>query len=202
MINISQLDFAYPGKDKLFTGLSLHLKANESILLKGENGCGKSTLLKLIIGILKPEKGTISISGKTIDKLNSTIFSSVFYQAQETEENLIGISPAQDWSIWQLAINNLPNFESEDKLFTELSTGEKKQASQRILPYLLDRFWLIDEPFSGLDSAAVNALNLLLHKKKASQTGLLLITHEDNMGEDFFDRIIELRNGQIIEIKP
>ena len=203
MIEISNLSFHYPQMPPLFSNLSLHFSAGDSILLKGENGCGKSTLLKLIMGILKAEQGIIKIAGKPFYKLCAEQFHNLYYQSQITSENTLGISPEQDWQIWQFALPDLPtpafgNSEGENhnKLFSELSTGEYKQASQRILPYVLNKFWLLDEPFTSLDANACTALHKLLLNKSKMHTGMLLISHELSGKEDFISRVILLdENG-------
>ncbi|MDY0152080.1 MAG: ATP-binding cassette domain-containing protein [Candidatus Cloacimonas sp.] len=198
MISITNLSFAYPRQALLFSDFNLHLSSGESILLQGENGCGKSTLLKLIMGILLPLKGGINIGGKPAGKLDSSRFEHLFYQSQNTADNLLGISHLQDWQIWQIALPHLDFCpQVNDKLFSELSTGEKKQASQQILPYLMAKFWLLDEPFAGLDANAAAALTALLHKKKEQRPGMLIISHELNNEDGLFDRVMHLDKGQI-----
>ena len=64
MIQIENLHFSHPDRSELYGGLNLKLEQGDNILLKGNNGCGKSTLLKLIVGLLRPQLGTITIAGK------------------------------------------------------------------------------------------------------------------------------------------
>lgn len=201
MIRIDSLSFAYPGHKPLFSMLNLHLNANDCVLLQGENASGKSSLLKLIMGILSAQQGSVQISGKPVRKLDSSLFAHILYHSQKTDENLLGISPQQDWQFWQLAVPSLPALgQVEDKLFSELSSGEKKQHSQRILPFQRDKYWILDEPFAALDSSAAKLLGMELLAKKQLGTGMLVVTHEGNYPPDLFDRVICLAKGQLQEL--
>lgn len=194
MIKLDKLQFAYPGREALFCNFSLHIARGENILLMGENGCGKSTLLKLIMGILIPQAGSIGISGKAISRLQAEMFTDVYYHSQSTAENLLGISPEQDWDIWRIYMPDLPPLQ-ENTLFTELSTGQQKQHSQRILPYLMDKFWLLDEPLASLDSDAQGDMCKLLERKMLSNPGMLLIAHELKHEMLPFTRVLTLKAG-------
>ena len=70
MINVDNISFAYAGqKTKVFDNFSLQLEANNIYGLLGKNGTGKSTLLYLISGLLRPQKGTVTVDGmKSIDR--------------------------------------------------------------------------------------------------------------------------------------
>ncbi|MCL2188938.1 MAG: ABC transporter ATP-binding protein/permease [Defluviitaleaceae bacterium] len=71
------LTFSYPKADKVAVdGVSLHIKQGETIALVGENGSGKTTLVKLLMGLYKPETGSVSIGGcDTADTQESALFS-------------------------------------------------------------------------------------------------------------------------------
>ncbi|MDD2230303.1 MAG: ATP-binding cassette domain-containing protein [Candidatus Cloacimonetes bacterium] len=200
MIRLEQLSFCYENKPPLFTELNLHIKPNQNVLLSGENGCGKSTLLKLIMGILSPQSGSVFLAEKPVQKLHAGLFQHIFYQSQNTVDNLLGISQQQDWQLWQIAIPALPDYpDNSDKLFSERSTGEQKQDAQRILPYLSSKFWVLDEPFASLDSSASERLFQLLSLKMKEQPGMLIVAHELAGCESYFDKVLELKNGNIIE---
>ncbi len=200
MLRFDNLSFGYEGRARLFRNLSLHIGEHENVLLKGENGCGKSTLLKLIMGILKPIAGEILIAGKPLPQQLSGLFAHLFYQSQNTADNLLGISQKQDWQMWQLALPGLGD-NPTDMLFSERSTGEQKQDAQRILPYLRDKFWLLDEPFASLDSSASDRLFMLISQKMKEQPGMLVVAHDFRERENSFDRILLLESGVLSEIR-
>jgi len=200
MIEINDLAFAYEGREELFQGLSLHLDASDCVILQGENGSGKSTLLKLIVGILKPSGGRISVAGKPMTELSAGNFKHLCYHSQNTAENILGMTPRDDWDIWRMALPELPEREfANAQAFSAMSAGQQKQHAQLILPYLEDRFWLLDEPFAALDQAATQALYTRLAEHHARGGGMLLIAHELKPAAEICNRVLELKQGRLVE---
>lgn len=200
MIQIENLHFAHPGRSELYGGLNFKLRKEENILLQGSNGCGKSTLLKLIVGLLRPHQGTITVAGKPVNGISSALFRSILYQGQNTADNLLGINSRHDWEIWQLSVPALPGLPAEDTLlFSEMSAGMQKQCSQRILPYMMDKYWILDEPFTSLDASAARELATLLLQKSKNHPGMLIVSHEQSFTEGVFNRILKLQQGRICE---
>ena len=66
-LNIKNLSFRYDSKSVVFKNLSLSLEEGEYVSIIGHNGSGKSTLAKLIIGLIEPQTGIISIFGEELD---------------------------------------------------------------------------------------------------------------------------------------
>ena len=66
-LNIKDLSFRYDSKSVVFKNLSLSLEEGEYVSIIGHNGSGKSTLAKLIIGLIEPQTGIISIFGEELD---------------------------------------------------------------------------------------------------------------------------------------
>jgi len=202
LYNIEELSFAYPNAEFLFKDLSLQINSNENILLKGKNGAGKSTFLKLLTGLLKPGKGEISLKGKQLQGLDSKNFAHFYYQSQIAKENLLGISVKQNWLFWQLAIPELKDLPiKEDPLFTELSAGQQKMVSQQILPYMLSKFWILDEPFASLDENAGKQLLNLLQYKSRNYPGMLIVSHSLEAHRELFDRVLSFQNQTLQEEK-
>jgi ABC-type Mn2+/Zn2+ transport system ATPase subunit len=127
--------------------------------------------------------------------LDTKNFEYIYYQSQITKENLLGISVAQNWLFWQLAIKQLPDLPlKDDPLFTELSAGQQKMVSQQILPQLLSKFWILDEPFASLDKDAGTKLLQLLQYKSKKHPGMLIVSHSLEEHNDMFDRVLTIRN--------
>ncbi len=69
-IKVEDVDFSYPGSsDPVLRGLSLEIRAGETVALVGENGCGKTTLVKLIARLYSPNRGRITLDGRDIEEL-------------------------------------------------------------------------------------------------------------------------------------
>ena len=82
MIYISNLDFAYK-KTKLFTNLSLELKAGNIYGLLGKNGAGKTSLLKIISGLLFPDMGTVEVNSFIPQHRNPEFLQDIFFLPEE-----------------------------------------------------------------------------------------------------------------------
>ena len=203
LFQTNDLHFAYPRSRELFSGFNLRIDSTDNILLRGENGSGKSTLLKLLSGLLRPISGEVLIAGKPHKGLTAANFKHFYYQGQATSDSLLGISPEQNWSMWKLALPALPDYpHSFDPLFSELSSGQQKQAAQSILPYLIDKFWILDEPFNALDETASRELLTLLEHKIKYHPGLLLVAHTGYADQLPFDRILKLQAGGLQPCNP
>jgi cobalt/nickel transport system ATP-binding protein len=63
LIELTDLHFSYPGQNPVLKGASLSLQAGDRLTISGHNGAGKSTLLRMVVGLLKPERGTIKAFG-------------------------------------------------------------------------------------------------------------------------------------------
>lgn len=198
LFRLSGVIFGYDKSNPIFNNLSLCIHPDTNILLKGDNGSGKSTLLKLLIGLLTPSSGSVQIAGKTLNGLTAESFRHVVYQGQTISENLLGISPSQNWKLWKLSLPSLPNYPYQlDPIFADLSTGQAKQAGQSILPFVGDRFWLLDEPLANLDESAKNQFVDLLRTKAERNPGMLIVAHEDLASLLPFNQIWTLNSGDI-----
>jgi len=202
LYNIEELSFAYPKAEFIVKDLFLTIRSTDNILLQGKNGAGKSTFLQLLTGIQKPAKGKISVLGKSLQGLDSKNFAYFYYQSQITRENLLGISIKQNWLFWQIGIPQLTNLPlQEDPLFTELSAGQQKMVSQQILPYLLSKFWILDEPFASLDENAGKQLLQLLQYKSKNYPGMLIVSHSLEEHREIFNRVLSCKNQTLHEEK-
>lgn len=148
-IEVSDLSFAYPGGEKLYSGLSFSISGGERFLVVGENGAGKSTLLKLLTGRLAPDSGSITVSR----------YAETAYYAQELELVDVSVDVLENVrtaDYTDLALRNvLGNFlfpgDSVFKKASVLSPGEKARVA--LCKVLLSKanLLLLDEPTNHLD---------------------------------------------------
>jgi len=223
MLKIKQISKIYKNKNKTFTALdniSFEVKKNELVLLKGASGSGKSTLLSIISGISKPTSGTVFINEQEITKLPDSFASkfrneSIGFIFQKF--NLI-----EDLSVFDnvasiLIPQNLTKSEVEQKvlkslklakighksnvLVKKLSGGEQQRVA--IARALVNEANLIlaDEPTANLDLILTqNFIEILTELKKIGKT-IILATHEEIFFDlEIVDKIIELKNGKVINV--
>jgi len=190
LVSTQDLGFAYQDSTQLFSNLSFTISRHQNILLQGENGSGKSTLLKLMLGLLKPQCGRTAFAGNSQSGFDAGYFRHAYYQPQNTSASLLGLTASQNWLLWKLSLVELPDYPScADHLLSELSAGEQRLVSQGILPYIIDKFWMLDEPFASLDLQASENLKELLAWKARQRPGMIIVAHASDNLEGIFDEI-------------
>ncbi|MCB5245983.1 MAG: ATP-binding cassette domain-containing protein [Candidatus Cloacimonetes bacterium] len=210
LFQIQNITFSYPKQPPLFQDFSLDINQEDKILLTGANGSGKSTLLALLMGIVSPQEGNITLNDTPIPALTPEIYSEVLYSHQNARMDLFGLVPRNDWELWQLAIPekftekslNLADHDLMAKFdtpYAHLSGGELRAFSLLWLPLLQDKFWLLDEPTSGLDAKhKTSFVDLCQNKEKR---GYLIVSYDPVMEDSLFNRILLLEKGKLIQIR-
>ena len=148
-LSLNNIDFNYENQSDLYNNLSFVISPRERFLIVGENGVGKSTLLKLIVGLLKPSRGSIYYGKKT----------EIAYYAQE-QENLdldkTVLENVKDNSLSDKEIRSYLGgflFTNDDvyKKVAVLSPGEKARVCLCKLMIKRANLLLLDEPTNHLD---------------------------------------------------
>lgn len=211
-------DFSFGYNVPLFDGVSLNLKTEEITLLTGENGSGKTTLCRILSGLQKDYQGSLQMNGteiKTISVKQSA--AQMIYLKQEPQSNVVAATPDEDLAIWQskfqtrltenndsLRSNILNELEIQELQFApfwEMSSGQIKRSALCALLLNPEKYWLMDEPFSGLHAEIVEKLISILQKRKASGFGALIVTHETGQFSKIADRILKIEDRAIKEMK-
>ena len=213
-IMVKQLDFTYSGR-KILRGLSLTIAPGEKIALAGSSGSGKSTLVKLLAGLLKPDRGQILVDDQQLRcvKLDD-YYRHIAYIPQESpvfdstlRENLIFDSTLPDADLIRALekVQLLKWFQGlEDGLDTQLgergvrlSGGERQRLALARLWFSDARRIVLDESTSAMDNLTEE---LVMKEVLALADGrnIIAIAHRLNSVRAF-DRIILLRNGEIVK---
>ena len=169
MINVDNISFAYAGqKTKVFDNFSLQLEANNIYGLLGKNGTGKSTLLYLISGLLRPQKGTVTVDGmKSIDR-RPEMLEEVFIVPEEFD------------------------------LLQSLSMGQKKKVFMSFALAAGTRLLLMDEPTNGLDIPSKVQFRRVVANNMTDDRTLIISTHQVHDVESLLDHILILNQQQLL----
>ena len=190
--------------DVSFTVPDGHLTA-----LVGLNGSGKSTTINHIIGLLAPKQGSIVLNGVTLQteafkrQIAYIPEQPVLYDELTLREHLaltISVYQLDEKTAWQRAEELLTTFRLDNKLDwfpTHFSKG-MRQKVMIVMAFITDApFFIIDEPFLGLDVIAVNDLLALIDQRKHAGTSFLLTTHVLTTLADHADEFVYLRDGEV-----
>ncbi|MBS5134607.1 ATP-binding cassette domain-containing protein [Clostridium sp. J1101437_171009_A5] len=196
----------------IFDGLNLDIRKGEKVALIGSNGAGKSTLMKLMVGLLRPQSGTVSlfdepIGAKKAEDLSRQI--SLVYQ--NPEEMFIKDSIRADIS-YAMQVRGLPDWqERTDALLarfrlTELqdrdgrlmSGGQMRRASLAIGVALEPGILLLDEPTANLDIATRREIMGVLEDMKDIIQTAVIATHDMQLVCQWAERIIVLQGGRVV----
>ena len=201
MIKTESLKFSYDGK-KYFDFPDINLDSGENLLIIGNSGIGKTTLLHLLAGILKPESGSINISGTDISKLSDIeldkfrgdnigiVFQKPHFISSLTiNENLKlakYLSPSKTSGDAKKILESLNIKDKYQQKPNQLSEGEKQRASIALALINSPSLILADEPTSSLDDFNCdNVIKLLKTQAKDHNAQLIVITHDARLKKHF-----------------
>jgi energy-coupling factor transport system ATP-binding protein len=179
---VDGLEHRYDGVP-VVQGLSLTLRRGQVTALMGRNGSGKTTLLKLIAGLLRPQRGSVTHDGTAAyvpQDADSLLF------APTVDEELRGqsaevIAPFRTW------LHRYPR---------DLSSGERQQLAIALMGARAELL-LLDEPTRGLDPLVKRALSAYLRTRAAAGASILVATHDVEWVARTADRVLLMADGEI-----
>ncbi|MHA1473146.1 MAG: ABC transporter ATP-binding protein [Promethearchaeota archaeon] len=213
MISVSDLKKNF-GDVKAVNGISFDVNKGEVFGLLGPNGAGKTTTIKLLLGLLEPNQGKISIMGLNPETEEVQIKHRVGYVSEEplifkslTPKDLFNfvasirkLNAEETTERAREYLESLGALEYYDQLVATLSHGNK-QKIQIISSILHDPDLLIlDEPLSGLDAKSVKVVKEIIDIHIENGGAVLFSTHIMEIAEDLCDRIAIMNRGKIVGI--
>ena len=204
------------GKRKILENLTFNLNQGEILGLLGPNGVGKSTIFNIIIGLLKPNYGSIFIEGKNV--INETIFNRTkkykigyvpqyggYFHDLTLRENLKAISEIviENKKLRDEKVNLLiSKFELEalQNIKAEFLSGGQKKRLVISLALLSDpKILLLDEPFAALDIMTIkNLQQIIVDLQMHNNISIILCDHQARDLLTCVDLAIVLSNGKVI----
>jgi phospholipid/cholesterol/gamma-HCH transport system ATP-binding protein len=216
VIEIQKLNKAF-GDNHVLRDYSLDLAKGETIAVLGRSGSGKSVLIKCIIGLMKPDRGSVHVLGKDVSalsqweldqlrvKMGFLFQSNALYDSMSVRDNLLfpmrrhGKEKSEEETnrIIRKALEAVELPDTEDMMPAELSGGMKKRIALARTLILNPEIILYDEPTTGLDPITSKDIsNLIVDIQKKYNTSSLIISHDLNSIKIVADRIAVLLNGR------
>jgi len=176
------------GYNLLFKNLSFELNSGEVLKISGPNGSGKTSLMKILAGLNSFETGSIEYDNI---KINSEKYNLDFLYLGHLAALSPELSCLENLKYTaHLGNNNLnPDFSDaltkvglekfENELVGKLSAGQKKRIALSLLFITQSKVWLLDEPFSALDSQAIKIIESRIEEHCNSGGLCILTTHQE-----------------------
>jgi len=217
LINIKNLSVSF-GNNIVLNNINLHLSKKESLVIIGKSGSGKSVLLRCLMGLLKPDFGSIEIDNvdivnanridkeKALTNIGVTFQNGALFDSLNVWENItfkqtrfFGFNKK---AAKEKALSIIKNLELNENILelypSELSGGMQKRIA--IARAICDQPQILffDEPTSGLDPITGKVINDLIHKTvRKLGVSAITITHDISSINDLASRVILLDRNKI-----
>ena len=214
MIEVKNLSKSF-GEKGVLSDLNFSVAHGQSVAIVGKSGAGKSVLLKCLIGLVKPDEGTIYVDNKLINSMNFSQLQEirsnigmVFQDYQLLNDRNVFHNVALPLHVMGYNANEIPyrveealdlvGFEGKRGHYPdELSGGEKQRVTLARAIVKEPDIILADEPTGNLDPVAAFELVQLLETINNNGTTILMASHNYNLIKGRGRRILELKDGAI-----
>ena len=217
MIEITDIHKSFNGKEVL-KGINLKIARGETIVIIGSSGCGKSVLIKHIVGLLKPDSGSIVVHGQSVNDLNVKELNQLrknfgflfqgaaLFDSMTVEENVALPLVESDNKYTSTEILKMVNEKLElvnmpgtnDLKPAELSGGMKKRVGLARALINDPDYILYDEPTTGLDPVMSDSIDNLIKEltEKLNATSIV-VTHDMYSVKNVAHKVAMIYDGKI-----
>jgi ABC-2 type transport system ATP-binding protein len=206
-IQTQSITFQYKNKEAVLSGIDLEVPSGAVFGLLGQNGAGKTTLLKLLLGLLRPQAGTISLLGKTPE--NKLLFHQVgnVIEGPHLYHHLTGRQNLEIFAIYRqldnkrldLILEQVGLSRQANKKVGHYSTGMKQRLAIALALLSDPALLILDEPTNGLDPEGIADIRQLIRRlSKDEHRTIIFSSHILSEVEQVCTHIGILRNTQLI----
>ncbi len=213
-LSIQKLQKTYGGR-KVVDGVSFDVGPGEVVGLLGRNGAGKTTSFDMVLGLIKPEKGRITLGNQDLTKLaiheRSRLGISYLPQEASTFRKLTvadnirlilqlrGLTKKQQDDKIKYLLDQFGLLYLYDTMAVQLSGGERRRLELARCLATEPHFILLDEPFTGIDPISISDIQGLIRRLRDEwNLGVLLTDHNPRATLKITDRAYLIDQGKIL----
>ena len=214
IIEVRNLHYSYEKGSVALRGINLTVREGDFMAIIGRNGSGKTTLVKHFVGLLKPTEGDVFVYG--VNTKAATVYElaqKVGYCFQNPDHQICCKSVREELEFGPRNLG-LPDDEVErrvDEISREmglerlldrspysLSRGEKRRVAIASVLTMGPETLVVDEPTTGQDKRMGEEMMKILRSLHSRGKTVILITHDMELVAEYVDRVVVLRDGEVI----
>ncbi|MFD3450082.1 ABC transporter ATP-binding protein [Microbacteriaceae bacterium 4G12] len=203
MLQVDLHQAGYTDTEVTIRDIGFSIAKGEMAALIGANGAGKSTTIKAILGLLPYVKGRISFLEESAPYAYVPE-QPTYYDYLTLWEHIELLAAARGFAYgsWEQRAEELLHIfrmtDSKHHYLSKFSKGMKQKAMLIFAFLAKPDFYIVDEPFIGLDPTAVRDFLILLHKERERGAGVLLCTHVLDTAEKICERFLVISDGTLL----
>jgi iron complex transport system ATP-binding protein len=218
ILDISNISLSF--RDKLIlSNVSLEVSAGEFFVIIGPNGAGKTSLLKVLSGLQKAQKGTVTIKDKNILNYRRRNLSQIMAIVPQHIEvgfpftvadtvimgrsphlGILGMEGENDFRIAEEAMKFTDVSHLTDRKLFQLSGGELQRVIIARAICQQPEIILLDEPTTALDPAhQLKIMDLMEKFRREHGTTIIMVSHDLNLASMYGDRVLLLKSGRVVK---
>ena len=210
MVSIQNITFSYSKHQVVLNDFSLEFGTSGIFGLLGKNGTGKSTLLYLMMGLLRPQKGDVTIDGISATLRCPEVLSEMFLVPEEYDlpatslrQYVKAIKPFYPRFSDELLERCLANFDMQTDInLGSLSMGQKKKVYMSIALAANTRYLLMDEPTNGLDILSKSQFRKTVIDSMTDDKTIIISTHQVHDVELLLDHVCIIERNKVLLNEP
>jgi zinc transport system ATP-binding protein len=211
-LRLQGVSFAYGHSPPVLRDVDLEVERGEFVAIAGPNGGGKTTLVRLVVGLEQPTAGRVELMVRKVGYLPQRTQAGIdapltvrelVTTGRASRARLIGPLSAADRLSVQEAIDRVGLSPSADRRLTTLSGGQQQRAFIAKALAADPELLVLDEPTTGVDVEAQDAIAALLQRLRSElEMTILYVSHEFGAVEGFVERIVLVRGGIVFDGPP
>jgi phospholipid/cholesterol/gamma-HCH transport system ATP-binding protein len=207
------------GSQHVLNGITLNVQRGETLAILGRSGTGKSVALRIIIGLEKPDSGSVRIQGQDITGLTLDQLSEIrkkmgflfqhaaLYDSLTVEQNVAfplehhkkEMSKSEIKDRVNTLLTEVDMEQAAQKMPSDISGGMQKRVGLARALVLEPDILLLDEPTAGLDPISSGEIDdLILKLQKEHQMASIVVTHDLHSAKTISDRLALLDQGKVV----